>query len=66
MASAICFNLDQAKILSSGNGLNTIQSINRYVSIFVCRIPQWSDDEQICARNVNNELHFYEGGNFGK
>ena len=24
MSSAICFNLDQSKILSSGNGLNTI------------------------------------------
>ena len=27
MLSAIYFNLDQSEILSSGNGLNTIQSI---------------------------------------
>ena len=29
--SASCFNLDQSKILSSPNGLNTIQSINHYL-----------------------------------
>ena len=28
LSSVICFNLDQSKILSSGNGLITIQSIN--------------------------------------
>ncbi|GFT38829.1 eukaryotic translation initiation factor 2A [Nephila pilipes] len=26
--------------------------------------PQWSDDEKICARNVNNEVHFFEDVNF--
>ena len=30
------------------------------------RCPQWSKDEGICARNVNNEVQFYEGNNFGK
>ena len=24
--------------------------------------PQWSDDEQLCARNVTNEVHCYDGG----
>ncbi|KAG8195231.1 hypothetical protein JTE90_027972 [Oedothorax gibbosus] len=28
--------------------------------------PQWSDDEKICARNVNNEVHFFEDANFDK
>ncbi|XP_067943859.1 eukaryotic translation initiation factor 2A-like [Watersipora subatra] len=26
--------------------------------------PQWSVDEEICARNVNNELRFHEKNNF--
>ncbi|XP_055868994.1 eukaryotic translation initiation factor 2A-like [Biomphalaria glabrata] len=26
--------------------------------------PEWSCDEGICVRNVNNELHFYENNNF--
>lgn len=26
--------------------------------------PSWSDDEIICARNVNNEIHFFENNNF--
>uniref|UniRef100_A0A3Q3WJG3 Eukaryotic translation initiation factor 2A n=1 Tax=Mola mola TaxID=94237 RepID=A0A3Q3WJG3_MOLML len=26
--------------------------------------PSWSDDEQICVRSVNNELHFYENNDF--
>ncbi|XP_006813202.1 eukaryotic translation initiation factor 2A-like [Saccoglossus kowalevskii] len=26
--------------------------------------PQWSSDESLCARNVNNEIHFFEGNNF--
>ncbi|XP_072329950.1 eukaryotic translation initiation factor 2A isoform X1 [Scyliorhinus torazame] len=28
--------------------------------------PCWSDDENICARNVNNEVQFFEGNEFGK
>lgn len=31
-----------------------------------CRCPSWSDDEQICVRSVNNELHFYENNDFSK
>ena len=27
MSSAICFNLDQSKILSSGNGLNRVKQV---------------------------------------
>ncbi|KAM3930438.1 eukaryotic translation initiation factor 2A [Leptodactylus fuscus] len=26
--------------------------------------PRWSQDEKICARNVNNEVHFFENNNF--
>ncbi|CAH2247147.1 eukaryotic translation initiation factor 2A isoform X1 [Pelobates cultripes] len=26
--------------------------------------PCWSDDERICARNVNNEVHFFENNSF--
>ncbi|KAK7477133.1 hypothetical protein BaRGS_00031619 [Batillaria attramentaria] len=26
--------------------------------------PQWSADEGICGRNVNNELHFYENNDY--
>ena len=26
------------------------------------RSPQWSDNEQLCARNVTNEVHCFEGG----
>ncbi|XP_008304260.1 eukaryotic translation initiation factor 2A-like, partial [Stegastes partitus] len=26
--------------------------------------PSWSEDEKICARIVNNELHFYENNDF--
>ncbi|XP_030350892.1 eukaryotic translation initiation factor 2A isoform X3 [Strigops habroptila] len=28
--------------------------------------PCWADDESICARNVNNEVHFFENNNFTK
>ena len=30
--------------------------------MFLIRCPQWTDDEDVCARNVNNEIHFFEGG----
>jgi len=29
------------------------------------RCPQWSRDEKICARSVNNEILFYEDNSFG-
>lgn len=28
--------------------------------------PQWTDDDELCARNVNNEVHFFEKNNFDK
>lgn len=28
--------------------------------------PQWTRDEKVCARNVNNEIVFYEDNDFGK
>lgn len=36
------------------------------MSVVVCRCPSWSEDEKICVRIVNNELHFYENNDFGK
>ena len=38
MLSAICFNLDQSKILFSGNGLSTYQDIIEYQSICMMTI----------------------------
>ena len=38
MSSAICFNLDQSKILSSGNGLRT-----GVVNPIQAAWPDWSD-----------------------
>ncbi|XP_005808305.1 eukaryotic translation initiation factor 2A [Xiphophorus maculatus] len=26
--------------------------------------PKWSEDENVCVRNVNNELHFFENNDF--
>lgn len=36
------------------------------VRVCVDRCPNWSDDEQLCVRSVNNELHFYENNDFGE
>lgn len=38
------------------------------VKLCVCdtRCPSWSEDESICVRSVNNELHFYENNDFSK
>ena len=36
MSSAICFNLDQSKILSSGNGLNEILFFS-YICLVICK-----------------------------
>lgn len=33
--------------------------------IFI-REPKWTDDEILCARIVNNEVHFYENRDFSK
>ena len=30
------------------------------------REPQWTDDELLCARSVNNEVHFYENRDFSE
>ena len=48
MLSAICFNLDQSKILSSGNGLNTSpkQSCVAY------------PEKQACRKGENSSNHF--------
>lgn len=48
--------------------LNSIIALTRFYSFqfsfFWHRCPSWSDDEVICARNVNNEIHFFENNNF--
>lgn len=36
------------------------------VCVDICRCPSWSEDEKICVRSVNNELHFYENNDFSK
>ena len=42
MSSAICFNLDQSKILSSGSGLNQgLSDRHEYVSETNNQIPSW-------------------------
>ena len=38
MSSAICFNLDQSKILSSGNGLKINIAKSRKESFTYCRV----------------------------
>ncbi|XP_043919686.1 eukaryotic translation initiation factor 2A [Protopterus annectens] len=30
-----------------------------------CWCPSWTEDESICTRNVNNEMHFFENNDFG-
>eukprot|EP00051_Salpingoeca_urceolata_P020580 m.309836 g.309836 ORF g.309836 m.309836 type:complete len:590 (-) comp19645_c1_seq2:1706-3475(-) len=29
-------------------------------------VPRWTDDEELCARCVNNEIQFYDGHDFSK
>ena len=36
------------------------------VCIYCYRCPQWTSDEKLAARNVNNEVQFYENNNFGQ
>ena len=51
MSSAICFNLDQSKILSSGNGLNlnaigllwTVYSIDKDQTVQNIQFDVWSN-----------------------
>lgn len=37
-----------------------------YIKEYLYRDPVWTNDEGICCRNVNNELHFFENNDFGK
>ena len=41
MSSAICFNLDQSRILSSGNGLNDLN--NFFKSLSNDKVVGWSN-----------------------
>lgn len=38
--------------------------LNKTIFFFYYRAPQWSIDEKICARFLNNEILFYENSNF--
>lgn len=40
--------------------------ITHFVCVGLHRCPSWSDDEQLCVRSVNNELHFYENNDYSK
>ena len=52
MSSSICFNMEQSKILSSGNGLNhillyksmdiSLQSMKTKIKWHVCAVWSWS------------------------
>ncbi|XP_011942887.1 PREDICTED: eukaryotic translation initiation factor 2A [Cercocebus atys] len=35
-----------------------------FLSVKILWCPSWSEDETLCARNVNNEVHFFENNNF--
>lgn len=37
-----------------------------FMSVVVSRCPKWSEDEKVCVRSVNNELHFYENNDFSE
>lgn len=37
-----------------------------FMSVVVSRCPKWSEDENVCVRNVNNELHFFENNDFSE
>lgn len=52
----------------SVKGLQAVRQSVTHMCVCVCghRCPSWSDDEQLCVRSVNNELHFYENNDFSK
>ena len=45
MSSAVCFNLDQSKILSSGNELNTWMNIDIVVKMVCPNVNPLPDDK---------------------
>ena len=55
MSSAVCFNLDQSKILSSGNGLRQSQFITR---IFLCISESYLSARMITDKGC--ELEFQD------
>ena len=46
MSSAICFNLNQSKILSSGNGLNVVRGFNNTTLTLYQTNPGFDDTEK--------------------
>ena len=53
MLCAICFNLDQSKILSSGNGLDS--NISKYMYRKMWRIRQKRSKEWLVNTNIGDE-----------
>ena len=51
MSSAICFNLDQSKILLSGNGLNHSENV-------ICKYSGYNTSRMLCARVKGTLLHY--------
>ena len=47
ISSAICFNLDQSKILLSGNGLNCLRNSSILQKFKILYIVQWSGANRI-------------------
>ena len=54
MSSAICFNLDQSKILSSGNGLSLYQT----KKVDLLKIKAYADDKSKITQNLNFYLQW--------
>ncbi|CAG0914556.1 unnamed protein product [Notodromas monacha] len=42
------------------------QSVAFFQKKFQFWCPQWTSDESVCSRMVNNEIQFFENGDFGK
>ena len=53
MSSAICFDLDKSKVLSSGNGLKEIQQ--RY-----CKCPSFSSQQSRQCQTNDKASPFFE------
>ena len=48
-----------------GGAPNILFSLGGCVLLFNSRCPQWTEDEQLCSRNVTNEVHCFDGGQPG-
>ena len=53
MSSAICLNLDQSKILSSGNGLNLSQTSPSFVCLTSLLNTLWEKEKLLVKSNFS-------------